>query len=286
MSFELTDEQIRIFQDNGFLILPALFSREEVERMRYEADCILELIINSSIALERVSRRLELRRLESGGQIVQKIQTINDLSLYLSDISADERRVGPLRQLMNDEPMLIEEKLNFKQPLPEPIPALKAKKSDDRFPVHNDWAYFLHQNYPTDVISSAISMDQCCEDSGPLRIWPGSHRKHLEHEKISGLGLQVLPHLIDLDGGEDVLAPPGTVMLFHSLLVHNSRSNVSERPRRMMIYSHFPKRFDLGFDIRNGPARLRESPYEWAYQRIKNHGEFQDVFQAPEYHAT
>ena len=58
-------------------------------------------------------------------------------------------------------------------------------------------------------------------------------------------------------------------MIFHSLLIHNSRSNTSGKPRRLMIYSHYPKAADLGHDVRNGPSRLQESPYEMEYFRMK-----------------
>jgi hypothetical protein len=64
-------------------------------------------------------------------------------------------------------------------------------------------------------------------------------------------------------------------------LIHNSRPNVSGKPRRLMIYSHFPAQAKMGFDVRNGPTRLRESAYEWAYQRMKDRGEFRDQFRAP-----
>ena len=58
-------------------------------------------------------------------------------------------------------------------------------------------------------------------------------------------------------------------MLFHSLLVHNSRPNVSGRPRRVMIYSHYPAGANMGHDVRNGPNRLREAPWEWEYIRTR-----------------
>jgi len=46
----------------------------------------------------------------------------------------------------------------------------------------------------------------------------------------------------------------------------------------MMIYSHYPKAAGTGFDVRNGPNRLRESPWEWRYQRMKADGSFVDRF--------
>ena len=270
---------IEHFQEHGYAAMERVFSDDEVRRMRKEADEILELILNSSNSLERQSGRLDLVRNEAGF-LVRKIQPINDLSLYLSQISADSRLLDPMRALMNEEPILMEEKLNYKQPLPGLSFGFETKPRDtDRFPVHNDWAYYRAQNYPQGIISSAITLDDCPAESGPIRIWPGTHKSHLEHESVD-IGLQVQPGLVDFDGGEDLLLPAGSVAFFSSLLVHNSRPNISGKPRRMMIYSHYPASAKMGVDVRNGPTRLRESPYEWEYTRMKLRGEENDVFRA------
>jgi len=273
------DSWIQYFQEHGYVAMERVFSDDEVQRMRKEADDILELILNSSNSLERQSGRLDLVRNELGF-LVRKIQPINDLSLYLSQISADSRLLDPMRALMNEEPILMEEKLNYKQPLPGLSFGFETKPRDtDRFPVHNDWAYYRTQNYPQGIISSAITLDDCPAESGPIRIWPGTHKSHLEHESVD-IGLQVQPGLVDFEGGEDLLLPAGSVAFFSSLLVHNSRPNISEKPRRMMIYSHYPASAKMGVDVRNGPTRLREAPYEWEYTRMKLRGEGRDVFSA------
>ena len=273
------DSWIQYFQEHGYVAMERVFSDDEVQRMRKEADDILELILNSSNSLERQSGRLDLVRNEAGF-LVRKIQPINDLSLYLSQISADSRLLDPMRALMNEEPILMEEKLNYKQPLPGLSFGFETKpRGTDRFPVHNDWAYYRAQNYPQGIISSAITLDDCPAESGPIRIWPGTHKSHLEHESID-IGLQVQPGLVDFEGGEDLLLPAGSVAFFSSLLVHNSRPNISGKPRRMMIYSHYPASAKMGVDVRNGPTRLREAPYEWEYTRMKLRGEGRDVFSA------
>ena len=273
------DSWIQYFQEHGYVAMERVFSDDEVQRMRKEADDILELILNSSNSLERQSGRLDLVRNEAGF-LVRKIQPINDLSLYLSQISADSRLLDPMRALMNEEPILMEEKLNYKQPLPGLSFGFETKPRDtDRFPVHNDWAYYRAQNYPQGIISSAITLDDCPAESGPIHIWPGTHKSHLEHESVD-IGLQVQPGLVDFEGGEDLLLPAGSVAFFSSLLVHNSRPNISGKPRRMMIYSHYPASAKMGVDVRNGPTRLREAPYEWEYTRMKLRGEGRDVFSA------
>ena len=90
MAFELSKDQIEAFGEEGYLILPAVFDAGEVRQMRQEADFILELIVNSSICNGRKSGRLDIRKVPpTGHQIVRKIQPINDLSLYLAQVSAD-----------------------------------------------------------------------------------------------------------------------------------------------------------------------------------------------------
>lgn len=115
-----------------------------------------------------------------------------------------------------------------------------------------------------------------------MRIWSGSHKQHLEHEHMES-GLQVKQGLIDFDGGIDVLAPAGSFAIFHALVVHNSRPNLSGRPRRLMIYSHYPHTFNMPFDVRNGHIRLRESPWEREYLRMREWEDYSDRFTAPSY---
>ena len=185
-----------------------------------------------------------------------------------------------MRTLMNEEPVLMEEKLNYKQPMPDLSFDFQTQpRYTDRFPVHSDWAYYRAQNYPQAIISSAITLDDCPAESGPIHIWPGSQKQHLEHESID-IGLQVKKDLLDFEGGEDLVLPAGSVAFFSSLLIHNSRPNTSGKPRRMMIYSHYPASAKMGVDVRNGPTRLREAPYEWEYTRMKLRGEENDVFRA------
>ena len=136
MEFEISEQQICQFKAEGYLVLPSVFDRAEVKAMQEEADFILELIVNSSLYHQRKSGRLDIR-LTHKGQIVRKIQPINDLSLHLSALSSDQRLLKPLTQLMSDHPVLMEEKLNYKEPLPK-IVDIESAEMEDRFPVHND----------------------------------------------------------------------------------------------------------------------------------------------------
>ena len=264
------------FSRDGYLVLPSVFTVAEVAAMRADADFVLELIVNSSLANQRHSRRLDIRRRRDGTMIVRKIQPIVDLALALARFSNDDRLLRPMAELMGDEPVLMEEKLNYKQPVPA-MDLFDVPADDDRFPIHNDWAYYQVNGYPKEIISSAITIDDCHGGNGPIRVFPGTHRRHVEHLRVRN-GLEVPPGTVDPGTAVSVLAPAGSVLLFHSCLIHTSGPNLSDAPRRMMIYSHYPKAAALGYDIRNGPNRLRESPWEWRYQRLKAQGAFVDPF--------
>lgn len=272
----LTEQQIAQFQDEGYVVLPSLFTSDEVTRMRDAADDMLNLVLNSSIALKRKSGRLTWGEQPDGSQHVKKIQPVNDLSECLTEVSNDERLLGPMRQIMGSQPVLMEEKLNYKQPLEMHVDGIEIPILDDHWPIHSDWAYFKSQNYPQDILSSAVSLDACTPHNGPLHIWPGTHKHYIEHHSVD-IGLEADLSAIDPNGGIDIVAPAGTVMIFHALLIHSSRNNNTPLPRRLMIYSHYPGRIDMGHDIRNGPTRLREQIYEQQYRDMVKRREYSPI---------
>ena len=282
MSVPITDEEIQAFHDRGYLVLREVFDESELDAMRAEADRIIELLVNSSLANDRQSGRLTVSETDSGEQQIRKVQPVNDLSRVIAEISEDERFLVPMRTLMGDNPVLMEEKLNYKQPLPEPVPELEAAHDSSGWPIHNDWAYYRQDAYPRSIIWSAVCLDDCTPENGPIHVWPGSHVRHLPHEEVESGLLEIPPDEINHKGGENLCVPEGSVLMMHSLLVHNSRHNDSDRARRLMVYSHYPEsEFGTYFDERNGPTRYRESSWEGEYRRKKRTGEFEDRFEAP-----
>ena len=272
----LDEPSLLFWQENGYLIRQSVFSLDEVASMQKEADFILELIMNSSLYHKRQSRRLDIRRRREHGMVVRKIQPIIDLSLAFARVSNDDRLIGPMTELMGEKPILMEEKLNYKQPIKE-FGFFRVPEDDDRFPVHNDWAYYRYNDYPDTIISSAITIDDCHETNGSMIVFPGSHQEHIEHLRVRN-GLEVPKGTVHRQERRILEAPAGSVMFFHSKLIHTSEPNETDWPRRIMIFSHYPESANMGIDVRNGPNRLRESPWEWEYQREKANGRVRDSF--------
>lgn len=183
----LSSAQLESWREDGLLVLEGMFSPQEVDAMRTEANYILENQINSSLFHKRRSGRLDWRMREDGKQLVRKIQPINDMSLTFAKFSADPRLTGPLEELMGERPVLFEEKLNYKHPLLEPVPGLEelqmaynnhleGVRPDSDWGQHNDYAYYIAQNYPPESISTAVVLDDCTVDNGALIMWPVRHR--------------------------------------------------------------------------------------------------------------
>lgn len=280
----LGPDQLSRFEDDGFLVLERFFDDEELTAMQGECDRLMEFLINSSLANQRRSARLDLRQKPDGSQVLRKIQPVIDISTSFRILATDSRLIGCLEQLMED-PELMEEKLNYKQHLPEPVAGLELHTADDSFLVHNDWTYHREQGYPPQILNAAIAIDACRPDSGPLKVWPGTHKRHVEHDRvIVGDGYrsyQVPAGYVDPAAGVDLVTPWGSLILFHGLLLHSSAPNISGRPRRLMIFSYCPRGSGPAADARNGPTRRAESVYEARYRELKERGELSDRFQAP-----
>jgi ectoine hydroxylase-related dioxygenase (phytanoyl-CoA dioxygenase family) len=282
MATTVTDDHVDELREQGYTVVEGAFE-DELEDLRQAADDILELVINSSLANDRTSGRLAL--VEDGErQMVKKIQPVADLSLTVSDIGTDERLIEPMRQFMGEEPRLMEEKLNYKQPLPDPVGGLDTNRPSEAWPIHSDWAYFRAQDYPQEVVSSAVVLDDLTEAKGTMRLWPGTNDEFVEHERTDN-GLEVPPERVAEEEADLLEAPAGSLVLFDSLVWHDSSPNDTDGPRRLLIYSHYPGETGanrgITEDERNGPSRRRESPYEWEYVRMRERGEFEDRFEAP-----
>jgi Phytanoyl-CoA dioxygenase (PhyH) len=273
----LTEEEREQFTKRGYFVRDGVLGEKDVAELRREANAILELVLNSSVLVKQRNPRLDAHLLDGGRALVRKVQPVNDLSATVAKFSGDERLVGPMSELMGDEPVLMEEKLNYKQVVDlggqqidlEPK-RQSAEVVDVAWQLHHDWGYYRYNGYPRTTMSSAIALDDC-EGRGPIRVVPGSHLLDVElAEPGSGSGVVARDAL----GPHPMLLPlnmtAGSVAFFHSMLVHDSEPNRTGQPRRMMIYSHYPKSHQPADDPdrRNRPTRDKARPMEAEYRRM------------------
>jgi len=285
----LTQDQLATYREVGYIVLPSVFSTAEVRRMREEADGILELTINSSLALGEMNPRLALRERADGRQMAFYAIPVGDVSDGLRQASEDERLLRPMREILGSEPRLMEEKIIYKQPLVERVPL--PASPEEGVALHHDWGAFRRSGYPKETLSSAITIDDMRADNGALRFFPGTHLKDdwplewnytpLGSEKL-GDALRDLG-VSSLDSAVDVIAPAGSVLIFHSMVVHYSPPNPTDTPRRLLIYSHFPAWHAADPEERHRASRARAQAHEGKYRELIANGAYRDTWRAPTY---
>lgn len=260
----LTAEQLARYEEDGYLVLPALFNRREIGSMAAEATRLAQWQVAISLALGEPTPRLDVQR-RNGHVVLRKLQPVNDVSPVFLRFSRDDRLVDPLRDLFGCEPVLMEEKLNYKQVLPG-NPDVVTGADDDSFPFHTDYAYFWLDGYPSETVSSAITIDDMTRDNGPILVVPGSHKKQWPHKE--GWPPVLADDAVDPSDVVPVVAPAGSVLIFHSSLVHASSPNLTCEPRRVMIFSHYPETHPVEFDKRNRELRRRGQMAEEKYEDL------------------
>lgn len=287
---ELSKEKIQEFNEKGYTVLPGFFGDEDVQTFKKEANRLLELAINSSLANDRRSRRLVLNEHDDGTQSIRVIQPFIDLSRIFKRVAVND--LPPLiRPLMDDTPVSYDRtsQLNYKQPLPDRIPELEGVSFTGNYPVHSDWPYFDGKApAPTDFVITSVFIDPCTDDNGPLEVWPETHTMTFEHEETDIGAYEVPSDRIDHSDGQPIHGPAGSIVIFDATLVHSSEPNSTDGPRRLAIYRHAPEN-TVETRIENGSARpggygfpqeVIESTYENEYRRMKRNGNFQDRFSA------
>ncbi len=267
-STALDPVQVEQYTRDGFVVVPGVLTAAEIALLREEADRLLELTVNASIALGENSPRLQVCR-RGDHFSLRKIQPLSDISPLIAGVLTDERLVGPLRSILGCDPVPMEEKLNYKQLLPGDLP-IAADREGDAFDLHCDWSYFDHNGYPRESLSVAVAVDDATLENGCMRVLPGSHTRdwpiQAPHNPLLPEGLVPDADLLD------VPQPAGSALIFHSGLMHGSGDNGTALPRRLLIFSYHPEWHVTEPDKRNKPLRQAGQAHEARYRAMLDAG--------------
>jgi ectoine hydroxylase len=149
----LSSDQIRLFDEQGFVFFPDCFSQEEAELLRGEADEILR------------SHRQEVWREKTGApRTAFAAHTYNEAFRLMAH---DRRLVEPLEQLFGEGVYVHQFKINA-----------KAAFEGDVWQWHQDygtWARDDGMPLPR-AMNISIFLDEVLPINGPLMLIPRSHR--------------------------------------------------------------------------------------------------------------
>ncbi len=229
----LSAEQARQFEEEGFLVLPRIYSEEEVAIFRVEVE---------RLRTDPEIRASEKTIREPQGEAVRSVFAIHRDNPLFSRMASDERIAGVASFLLGGDVYIHQSRLNYK-------PGFTGKE----FYWHSDFETWHAEDGMPDMraVSCSILLTDNTTYNGPLMLIPGSHRHFIhcvgqtpEHHYQKSLRKQEygvpdhasLEKLAERYGITEVSAPAGSALFFDCNIMHGSNSNITPFPRTNLFY--------------------------------------------------
>ncbi len=216
---KLSPQQCQQFDQDGYLFFPALFTPQETRRL---ADAVPELY----------ARREAYNVREKGSDAVRTNFAAHMVSRPFATLARHPRMIEPVQELFGEKLYMHQFKVNGKMAF-----------EGDVWQWHQDYGTWLNDDMmPTErAMNVAIFLDDVNEFNGPLMFIPGSHKKGVVEARhdltttsypLWTVDNALIARLVERAGGKNggivsPKGPAGSMILFHSCLVHASGSNLS-----------------------------------------------------------
>ena len=210
----LTREQVERFERDGYLFFPSLFSTAEMQ------------VLSDEVPRLFAQRRPENVR-EKDREAVRTNFAAHLYSRPFARLARHPRMVEPIMQLFGEGVYMHQFKINGKMAF-----------DGDVWQWHQDYGTWKRDDDMPEprAMNVAIFLDEVNEFNGPLMFIPGSHTLGVvdaQHDvATTSYPLWTIPNdtiarLVASGGIVAPKGPPGSMILFHSCLVHASTSNLS-----------------------------------------------------------
>lgn len=220
----LNDEQLAQFERDGFLVIEDFLAPEEVARVKADIARVSEEVKNAEgdfqgFNFERADGGSYVDSKEIRKGVLRKIQGAVQFVPEVRNVFTGDKMLDCMEDLMGPNIYYHSSKVMFKPP------GGSAK------PWHQDAAYW--RAFDPNQITVWIAIDDATEENGCVWAIPGSHKLgHIPHVKRE---LQVEESQIDLTKAAPVPVPAGGLLIFHSLVLHMSEKNTSDKTRWAII---------------------------------------------------
>jgi ectoine hydroxylase-related dioxygenase (phytanoyl-CoA dioxygenase family) len=218
----VTEGHKRFYQTNGYVVVPQLFSPDEVERYRehymtlrrhgsYPGDHA-GVDVTSSDPLKRYPRMIHMHRWDE-----------TTLQWML-----DARINRWLTGLLGREPYAVQTMLYFK-------PAGARGQA-----LHQDNFYLRVQ--PGTCMAAWMALDRCDESNGCMQVVPGSQDWPILCTEKADTAVSFTDVTVPIPPGQEVRAvrmEPGDVLFFNGSLVHGSYPNTATDRFRRALIAHY-----------------------------------------------
>jgi phytanoyl-CoA hydroxylase len=221
---QLTPDQIRNFQEDGYLLVEGLFAPEEIRTL---VDNFMQMHAGGTIpgCFEPADPE------EADGDILKLYprmmhpHRVNELARrYL----LDERLEAVLTGLFGEEPLAAQSMLYFK-------PAGAKGQA-----LHQDNFYLKVE--PGTCIAAWVALDAADQENGGLEVVPGTHDMELFCPEEADSDVSFTRDYVPVPEGLEavpVVMRPGDVLFFNGQLVHGSQPNTSSDRFRRSFICHY-----------------------------------------------
>jgi ectoine hydroxylase len=215
----LTPDQLAQFDRDGYLFFPGLFSPDETRTLT-----------DAVPALYAPREAYNVR--EKGSDAVRTNFAAHLYSAPFARLARHPRMVRPVVDLFGEDVYMHQFKVNGKMAF-----------EGDVWQWHQDYGTWKNDDWmPTErAMNVAIFLDDVNAFNGPLMFIPGSHKKGVIDAKhdltttsypLWTVDNALITQLVERAGGKQggivsPTGPAGSMILFHSCLVHASTSNLS-----------------------------------------------------------
>jgi ectoine hydroxylase-related dioxygenase (phytanoyl-CoA dioxygenase family) len=213
----IDDAMVAQYQRDGYVLLENVFTEREVAAMLHEVE-----------QGQRVAEKAYGRSDSSGKRA--RLALWHELG---DDIwamaSTNPRVVNVVRVLMGEEIAFFHGKV-----------MLKEAKTGGSWEWHQDYGYWYNQGFAFPRMMSAfVALDSATRENGCLQVLKGTHRLgRLDHGTVgeqTGADPSRIHQIEDMFEHVYCEMSPGSVLFFHSNLLHASGPNDSDKHRRAFI---------------------------------------------------
>ena len=217
---DLTSDQIKQFDEEGWVFLPECFSLDEVAVLKSEAESIYD------------EERPEVWRETSGApRTAFAAHTYNEA---FSILGRHPRLISPLEQVFGEKVYMHQYKINA-----------KASFTGDVWQWHQDYGTWARDDGMPEprAMNIAVFLDEVFPFNGPLMLIPRSHKHgvlNASHDTSTTsyplwtLDNEEVEKLVNEGGLVAPTGKPGGVLMFHGNLVHGSAGNITPFPRKIV----------------------------------------------------
>ncbi len=213
----ITQEQLKHFEDEGYMILKGAFAKEEMD----------ELVEKIDLHVEEHSKHLST----IGGS--EKISRANEITFTTHLVKKDEKFqefcsqslfVELATKLLGHDVSLFWDQAVYKRP-----------ETAKEFPWHQDNGYglVLSEQY----VTCWIALEDANVENGCIWVKPRTHQDGIVEHVNTPIGYQCY---FGEDQGMPVPMKKGDMLVFSSLLFHKSGPNTSNNVRKGYIVQFYP----------------------------------------------